>query len=138
MAPLINNPYDFYKVLTFKWHVSKFEPIRIISLQISYLSEANIANFQNNGKIWISSVDKALLSDGEKILFKQSNGLISVIRTLLHQKQWLRGDMLTLNVVVLAQIVLNAHIAQIWQLSRKTPKNSTNWFCPILNRSCMR
>ena len=37
----------------------------IISLQISYLSEAPIANFQNNGKIWISCVDKALLSDGE-------------------------------------------------------------------------
>ena len=34
----------------------------------SYLSEATVANFQNNGKIWISCVDKALLSDG-KILF---------------------------------------------------------------------
>ena len=34
MAPLIKNPYDFYKVLTFKWHVSKFEPNQIISLQI--------------------------------------------------------------------------------------------------------
>ena len=43
MAPLIKNPYDFYKVLTFKWHVSKFEPSRIISLQISYLSEATVA-----------------------------------------------------------------------------------------------
>ena len=27
MAPLIKDPYDFYKVLIFKWHhVSKFEP----------------------------------------------------------------------------------------------------------------
>ena len=66
----------------------------------SYSSEATVANFQNNGKIWISCVDKALLSDGEKILFKQSNGLISVIQTLLHRKQWLRGGMLTLNMVI--------------------------------------
>ena len=29
----------------------KFEPNQIISLQISYLSEATVANFQNNGKI---------------------------------------------------------------------------------------
>ena len=36
----------------------------------------------------------------EKILFKQSNGLISVIQTLLHWKQWLRDSMLTLNAVV--------------------------------------
>ena len=71
MAPLIkkNNPYDFYKVLTFKWHVSKFQQNRIISLQISYLSEATVENFQNNGKIWISCIDKALLSNGKKILF---------------------------------------------------------------------
>ena len=33
MAPLIKNIYDFYKVLTFKWHI-KFEPNWIISLQI--------------------------------------------------------------------------------------------------------
>ena len=46
MVPLIKNPYDFYKVLTFKWHVSKFEPSQIISL-----SEATVAYFQNNGKI---------------------------------------------------------------------------------------
>ena len=26
------NPYDFSKVLTFKWHTSKFEPNQIISL----------------------------------------------------------------------------------------------------------
>ena len=54
MVPLINkktkqSPYDFNKVLTFKWHVSKFEPNQIITLQISYLSEATVANFQNDG-----------------------------------------------------------------------------------------
>ena len=59
-----NNPYNFYKVLTFKWQVSKFEPNWIISLQLSVIEfRLLLANFQNNGKIWISSVDKALLSD---------------------------------------------------------------------------
>ena len=29
-----------------------------------YLREAPVEHFQNNGKIWISCVDKALLSDG--------------------------------------------------------------------------
>ena len=53
-----------------------------------------------------------------KILFKQSNRLISVIQTLLCWKQWLRGGMLTLNTVVRAQMMLNAQVVQIW----KTPK----------------
>ena len=66
LTPLIKNPYDFYKVLTFKWYMSKFEPNLIISLQISYLSEATLENFQNNRKIRVSCVDKALLSDGKK------------------------------------------------------------------------
>ena len=40
MAPLIKkNPYGFYKVQTFKWNVSKFEPNRIISLQITVFQE---------------------------------------------------------------------------------------------------
>ena len=37
MVPPIKNPSDLYKVLTFKWHVSKFEPNRIISLQITII-----------------------------------------------------------------------------------------------------
>ena len=32
----------------------------------SYLSEATLANLQNNGKIWISCADNVLLSDGKK------------------------------------------------------------------------
>ena len=32
----------------------------------SYLSKATVANFQNNGKIWILCVDKTLLPDGKK------------------------------------------------------------------------
>ena len=67
----------------------------------NHLSEATVVNFQNNRKIWISCVDKALLSDRKKILFKQNSCLISVIRTLLYRKQRSRGGMLTLNVVVL-------------------------------------
>ena len=39
-----------------------------------------------------------------KILSKQSSGLISVIWTLIHQKQQLRDGMLSLNVVVQTQI----------------------------------
>ena len=89
----------------------------------SYLSEATVANFQNNRKIWISSVDKALLSDVGKILFKQSNGLISVIRTMLRRKKKrLRGGILTLNAVVQTQMMLNAQVAQIQLLSRETQK----------------
>ena len=57
-----------------------------------------------------------------KILFEQSNGLLSIIQTLLCWKQWLRGGMLTLNVVVQTQMMLNAQVTQIWQLSRKTPR----------------
>ena len=37
MVLQIKNPYDFYKVLTFKWHMSKFEPNWIISLQITVI-----------------------------------------------------------------------------------------------------
>ena len=62
-----------------------------------------------------------------KILFYESNGLISVIWTLLHWKQWLRGGMLTLNMVVQTQMMLNTQVTQIQQLSWKTPKNSTNF-----------
>ena len=37
MAHIIKNQYDFYKVLTIKGHVSKFEPNRIINLQITVI-----------------------------------------------------------------------------------------------------
>ena len=37
MVPLIKIPYDFYKVLTFKWHMAKFEPNKIINLQITII-----------------------------------------------------------------------------------------------------
>ena len=70
-----------------------------------------------------------------KILFKQSNGLIRIIRTLFCRKQRLRGGVLTLNAVVQTQMILNAQVAQIRQLSRKTPKNSTNSFWLNVNRS---
>ena len=59
-----------------------------------------------------------------KILFKLSNGLISVIRTLLRRKQRLRGGMLTLNAVVRTQMMLNAQDTQIRQLSRKTQQKN--------------
>ena len=59
-----------------------------------------------------------------KILFKQSNDLISVILTLLRRKQRLRGGLLTLNTVVQTQ--MNAQVAQIRQFSRKTQKKLHN------------
>ena len=46
----------------------------------------------------------------EKILFKQSNGLISVIQTLLCRKQ-LRGGMLILNPDVQTLMMLNTQVA---------------------------
>ena len=78
--------------------------------------------FEAMEKIWISCVDKTLLSDEKKMLFKQSNGLISVIRTLRRLKQWLEGGMLTLNAVEQTQMMLNAQVSRILQLSRKTPQ----------------
>ena len=69
-----------------------------------------------------------------KIIFKQSNGLISVIWTLLRRKQRLRSDMQTLNEVVQTQMIQNAHVTKIRKLSRKTP----NSFWPIVNWSCVR
>ena len=56
-----------------------------------------------------------------KMLSKQSNRLISVIQTLLHRKQWLRGGMLTLNAVVQTQMRLNIQVTQIRQL---VPENT--------------
>ena len=37
--PQLKNPHDFYKVLSFKWHVSKFKPNQITnySLQITVI-----------------------------------------------------------------------------------------------------
>ena len=58
----------------------------------------------------------------EKKQFKKRSGLIRVIRTLLCRKQRLRGGMLTLKSVVETQMMLNAQVAQIRLLSRKTQK----------------
>ena len=63
-----------------------------------------------------------------KIQFKQSYFLISVTRILLRRRQWLRGALLTLNVVVQTQMMLNVQATQIRQLSRKTPKNPQTRF----------
>ena len=47
---------------------------------------------------------------------------MSLIPTLFRRKQRLSGVMLTLNVVAQTQMRLNAQVAQIRQLSRKTLK----------------
>ena len=64
--------------------------------------------------------------------------LIKHCRALVRREQRLRDGMLTLNVVVKTQMMLNTQVVQIRQLSRKTPKNSTNSFRPIVNWSCVR
>ena len=54
MVPLIKNPYDFYKVLTFKWHVSMVQEARVQSQVESYQSlkkmvlDATLLNTQHN------------------------------------------------------------------------------------------
>ena len=69
-----------------------------------------------------------------KIVFKQSNGLISVIRSLFCRKQQLSSGTSTLNAAVQTQMILNAQVAQIRHLPRKTQKKtSTNLFWPIVN-----
>ena len=70
----------------------------------SYLSEATVANFQTMEKSGFPVMIKHCFLMG-KILFKQNNGLISVIRALLRRKQWLRGGMLILKAVVQTQMI---------------------------------
>ena len=55
----------------------------------------------------------------KKILFQKSNGMISVVRTLFRRKHRLRGGMPTFNAVLQTQMILNAQVAQIRQLSQK-------------------
>ena len=76
----------------------------------SYLSEATVANFQDNEK---TSEFHMLIKHCfpiRKIQFKKSKGFISVIQTLLCWKHWLRGGLLTLNAVVPIQIMLNTQV----------------------------
>lgn len=54
--------------------------------------------------------------------------LMHIIRTLS-----LRKDLLTLNTIVQMQMMLNAHLLQIQQLSWKTFKNVQTCFWPIIN-----
>ena len=46
--------------------------------------------------------------------------------------------MLTLNVIVQTQMMLNVQVTQIRQLPWKTPKDPTNLFWPIINWSCVK
>ena len=44
-------------------HVKIWAQSDYLFTNYSYLSKVTVANFQNNGKIWISCVDKTLPSD---------------------------------------------------------------------------
>ena len=74
MVPLIKCPYDFYEVLTFKWHVSKLSPIRLLVFKLLLFKWSYCRKFSKQWKIWILRVDKALLSDG---------------KNTVQEKQWL-------------------------------------------------
>ena len=37
MAPLLTNPYDFYEVLTYKRHISKFHDYLAFSSQVTMI-----------------------------------------------------------------------------------------------------
>ena len=88
MEPLIKNPFYFYKVLTSNWNVSMFEPNWIISLQIAVNSVKLLLQiFKTMEKSEFSELIKHCFLMG-KILFKHSNGLISVVRTLFCRKRW--------------------------------------------------
>ena len=119
MAPLMKNPYDFYRLLTFRWYVSKLKPnrIQITVIQVKLLLQI----FKTMEKSEFRVLIKHCFVMG-KILFKPSNGLISVIQTLLRRKLRLRVGRLTLNSTVQTQMVLNAQVTRIRQLSRKTLK----------------
>ena len=107
--------------------MSKFEPNQIISLQITLIQvKLPLQIFKTMGKSEFRVLIMHCVFMG-KILFKQCNGLISVTRTLLRRKKQLIGGMLTLNPVVQTQKMLNAQVAQIQQLTRKTPKNFTTF-----------
>ena len=56
--------------------MSKLEPNQTISLQISYLSQATVADFENNEKSEFRVLIKHCFLMGGCILFKQSNGLV--------------------------------------------------------------
>ena len=108
--------------------MSKFEFNRIISLQITVIQVKLLLQiFKTMEKSEFCMLIKHCFLM-RKILFKQNNGLISVIRTLVCRKQRLRGGMLTLNPVILTQMILNAQVAQIRQLSRKIPKTPQTRF----------
>ena len=66
-------------------------------------------------------------------MFKKNNALISVIWTLLRQKQRLRGGMLTLYAVVQTNDDERSGHLNSALVSKNTKKNSTNSFWPIVN-----
>ena len=113
-------------------------PIGLLVYKLQLFKWSYCCNFQNNGKIWILCVDKALLSDKKNT--DQAKEWLDkcYLDSALLEKKWLRGGKLTLNMVVQTQMMLNTQITQIQQLSWKTPKNFTNSSWLIINWSWVR
>ena len=106
--------YDFYKVPTFRWHVSKFKRNRIFSLQIIVIQVKLLLQiFETMKKSEFCVLIKHWFLIRKN--FKKSNDLTSLIRTLLCQEQRWGEDILTLNGFVQTQMMLNAKVTQIRQ-----------------------
>ena len=71
---------------------------------------------------------KAMEKSEISMLIKHNNDLICVIRTLLRRKQRLRGDMLTLNVVVRTQMMPNGQIPKFGSCPGKHQKTPQTRF----------
>ena len=97
----------FYKVLTSNGICQNFSPIRLLVYKLRLFKWRYCCKFSKQWKNLNFMCWWNIAFWWEKILFKQSNDLISVIQILLRWKQQLRGGMLILNAVVQTQITVN-------------------------------
>ena len=101
----------------------------------SYLREATVANFQNNGKILISYVDKALLSDRKKNSVQAKHGLNNCYSDAAPSKTTIKRWH--------ADFKHGRTDTKDAERSGRTNsavvlENNKNSFCPIVNWSCAR
>ena len=105
----------------------------------SHLNEVTVANFQNNGKIGISWVDKALFSDRKntvqgKLLLDKCYLDSALSKTTV--KRWyadFKHGRTDTNDSELPGCPNSSVVSE-----KKQNKNSTNLFWPIVNWSCVR
>ena len=101
MAPLIKKIYViFIKYKPSNGTCQNLSPIRLLVYKLQLFKWSYSCKFLKQWKNLNFVCWESIAFWWEKILFKQSNDLISVIWTLLHWKQWLRVGLLTLNTVM--------------------------------------